>query len=141
MILMQVSSKSIAAIPSLVIYPIFPTIIQGIFFICWTSVLVYLFSAGKITQNTCNDGCCAYDLASQSVLCNGCCGFEFHHSKNVVWAILYHIFGGFWITQFISACSLTIIAGAVVSYYWVRGDRSVSLFALMSSLIVLAIQT
>ncbi|CAM6083691.1 unnamed protein product [Calypogeia fissa] len=122
---LKVSSKSIAAIPSLVIYPIFPTLILSIFFILWTSVLLYLFSAGKIRENTsCSDGCCAYDLATQSLNCNNCCGYEFKHSKNVVWAILFHIFGGFWITQFINACSLTIIAGAVVSYYWVRGDRS-----------------
>jgi choline transporter-like protein 2/4/5 len=126
---MQVSTKSIAAIPSLIIYPFFPTIILGIFFILWTSVLLYLFSAGEIRQNTCTNGCCEYDLATQSLNCNGCCGYEFHHSKNVVWAILFHIFGGFWIAQFINACSLTIIAGAVVNYYWVRGDRSVSLFA------------
>ncbi|BBM99127.1 hypothetical protein MPTK1_1g18950 [Marchantia polymorpha subsp. ruderalis] len=121
---LKVASKAIGAIPSLMIYPVFPALVLLFFFVYWMVTLLYLFSAGEITQNVCNNGCCAYDLLAGNVTCGGCCGYEFHHTKNIVWSIFYHIFGGFWTAAFINACSLTIIAGAVVSYYWVRGERA-----------------
>ena len=124
--LFQVAAKAIGAIPSLIIYPIIPFLVVSIFLIYWTAGLLYLFSAGNITRNNCNNSCSAYDLALGQVTDVSCCGYTMHHSKNIVWAILYHIFGVFWTTQFINACCLTTIAGAVAAYYWARGESAVS---------------
>jgi choline transporter-like protein 2/4/5 len=122
----QVAAKAIGAIPSLVIYPIVPFLILVVFLIYWVTALLYLTSAGSVTQNICNNSCAAYDLTSLSISDNNCCGYSLHHCKNVAWAIIYHVFGMFWITQFINACCLTTIAGAIAAYYWARGKTSVS---------------
>ncbi|KAL3684879.1 hypothetical protein R1sor_002901 [Riccia sorocarpa] len=130
----KVAANAIGAIPSLVIFPIIPAVLLGLLFIYWLSTLLYLASAGEITQNVCNNGCCAYDLLAGNVTCGGCCGYEFHHTKNIGWSIFYHIFGGFWTAAFISACSLTVIAGAISSYYWVRGESALlATFPVLSS--------
>ncbi|KAL2653076.1 hypothetical protein R1flu_021204 [Riccia fluitans] len=130
----KVAANAIGAIPSLLIFPIFPAVLLVLLFIYWLATLLYLASAGEITQNVCNNGCCAYDLLAGNVTCGGCCGYDFHHTKNIGWSIFYHIFGGFWTAAFISACSLTVIAGAISSYYWVRGDRQLlSTFPVLSS--------
>jgi choline transporter-like protein 2/4/5 len=122
----QVAAKAIGAIPSLVIYPIVPFLILVVFLIYWVTALLYLTSAGSVTRNNCNNSCAAYDLTSLSISDNNCCGYSLHHSKNVAWAIIYHVFGVFWTTQFINACCLTTIAGAIAAYYWARGKTSVS---------------
>nr|GMD49057.1 choline transporter-like protein 2 [Ipomoea batatas]GME19307.1 choline transporter-like protein 2 [Ipomoea batatas] len=41
--------------------------------------------------------------------------------------IIFHLFGCYWATQFFVACSSTIIAGSVASYYWARGEKSVEI--------------
>lgn len=124
---MQVSAKAIGAIPSLIFYPIVPFLFQSAFLIYWVAGLLYLVSAGNITRNNCNNSCAAYDLTVGQVTDTNCCGYDLHHPKNLVWAILYHIFGFFWTTQFITACCLTTIAGAVAAYYWARGESAVRL--------------
>ncbi|CAM6015869.1 unnamed protein product [Sphagnum balticum] len=120
----KVAAKAIGAIPSLVIYPIVPFLILVVFLIYWVTVLLYLTSAGSVTRNNCNNSCAASDLTSLSISDNNCCGYSFHHSKNVAWAIIYHVFGVFWTTQFINACCLTTIAGVIAAYYWAQGKTS-----------------
>ncbi|KAH7297110.1 hypothetical protein KP509_26G054000 [Ceratopteris richardii] len=130
----KVSAKAIGAIPSLLILPLAPFILLTIFFVYWVVAALYLFSAGSVARNDCSGGCCAYDLSSQSVDCGGCCGYDYKFTRHIALALLYHIFGCFWTTQFIIACSLTTIAGAVASYYWAQGNRSaMPLFPVLSS--------
>lgn len=121
---LKVAANAIGEIRALMVFPIFPFIILAVFYIYWVAAALYLFSAGEIHQNGCDGNCCAYDLVSSKVQCEGCCGYSIHYSRHIALAILYHIFGCFWTTQFIIACSLTVIAGAVASYYWSRGETS-----------------
>lgn len=121
---LKVAANAIGEIRALMVFPIFPFIILAVFYIYWVAAALYLFSAGEIRQNGCDGNCCAYDLVSSKVQCEGCCGYSIHYSRHIALAILYHIFGCFWTTQFIIACSLTVIAGAVASYYWSRGETS-----------------
>eukprot|EP00250_Pteridium_aquilinum_P017010 c23411_g2_i1 orf=307-2409(-) len=130
----KVSSKAIGAIPGLFIFPFVPFVVLLLFFIYWVTAALYLFSAGAVAKNDCNGGCCAYDLMSQTVKCEGCCGYDYHFTRHIALALLYHIFGCFWTTQFIIACSLTTIAGAAASYYWAQGHTSaMPLFPVLSS--------
>uniref|UniRef100_A0A9I9DE03 Choline transporter-like protein n=1 Tax=Cucumis melo TaxID=3656 RepID=A0A9I9DE03_CUCME len=93
-----------------------------------TSVLkataLHLFSSGQVVQNNCNSNCCAYDLASKLVNCNRCCGYSIRYTRHIDIAIFFHLFGCYWATQFFVACSSTVIAGSVASYYWARGETS-----------------
>ncbi|MBA0771073.1 hypothetical protein Gotri_019598, partial [Gossypium trilobum] len=93
-----------------------------------TSVLkataLHLFSSGQVVKNNCNTNCCAYDLVAKKVNCDGCCGYSIHYTPHIAVAIFFHLFGGYWATQFFIACSSTVIAGSVASYYWARGETS-----------------
>jgi choline transporter-like protein 2/4/5 len=60
------------------------------------------------------------------VNCDNCCGYNIHYTPHIGIAILFHLFGCYWATQFFMACSSTVVAGSVASYYWARGEISVS---------------
>ncbi|KAG6755295.1 hypothetical protein POTOM_041114 [Populus tomentosa] len=121
---MQVAAKVIGEVQALIIFPVMPYAILGIFYMFWFAAAFYLFSSGQIVQNNCNSNCCAYDLVSKRVNCDRCCGYSIHYTPHISIAIFFHLFGCYWATQFFIACSSTVIAGSVASYYWARGETS-----------------
>lgn len=128
--LYQVAAKVIGEVQALIIFPVLPYTVLLIFYMFWFSALLHLFSSGQIIKNDCNvanANCCYYDLKSNKVNCDSCCGYSMKHTSHITIAILFHLFGCFWATQFITACSSTVIAGSVASYYWARGEISVSI--------------
>ncbi|KAM1101231.1 hypothetical protein ACFX2B_007537 [Malus domestica] len=120
----HVAAKVIGEAQALIIFPVIPYTILAIFYMFWFSAAFHLFSSGQVVQNDCNLNCCAYDLVSKRVNCDRCCGYSIHYTPHIGVAILFHLFGGYWATQFFIACSSTVIAGAVASYYWARGETS-----------------
>uniref|UniRef100_A0A1D1XZS3 Choline transporter-like protein n=1 Tax=Anthurium amnicola TaxID=1678845 RepID=A0A1D1XZS3_9ARAE len=121
---LKVAAKVIGEVQALIIFPILPYTILVIFFMFWASAALHLFSSGQILRNECNANCCSYDLKSNRVNCDNCCGYSIHYTPHITVAILFHLFGCFWATQFIIAASSTVIAGSVASYYWTRGEIS-----------------
>uniref|UniRef100_A0A7N2MAN6 Choline transporter-like protein n=1 Tax=Quercus lobata TaxID=97700 RepID=A0A7N2MAN6_QUELO len=124
LICIQVAAKVIGEVQALIIFPIIPYTILAIFYMFWFSAALHLFSSGQVVQNDCNTNCCAYDLVSKRVNCDHCCGYSIHYTPHIGVAILFHLFGCYWATQFFIACSSTVIAGSVASYYWARGETS-----------------
>ena len=98
----------------------------------WFSAALHLFSSGQILRNDCSGNCCSFDLKSNKINCDNCCGYRIHYTRNIGISILFHLFGCYWATQFIIACSSTVIAGSVASYYWARGEISVSKAAILA---------
>lgn len=123
---LQVAAKVIGEVQALIIFPTLPYIILVIFLMFWASAALHLFSSGQVLRNECNANCCSYDLKANRVNCDNCCGYSIHYTPHITVAILFHLFGCFWVTQFIIASSSTVIAGSVASYYWTRGEVSVS---------------
>lgn len=121
---LKVAAKVIGEVQALMIFPVIPYTILAIFYMFWLAAAFYLFSSGEVRQNTCDINCCAYDLGSKRVSCERCCGYSIHYTPHIGVAILFHLFGGYWVTHFFVACSSTVIAGSVASYYWARGDVS-----------------
>ncbi|KAG0472884.1 hypothetical protein HPP92_014741 [Vanilla planifolia] len=121
---LKVAAKVIGEVQALIVFPVFPCIILGIFYVLWISAAMHLFSSGQVLKNDCKANCCSYDLKSNRVSCDSCCGYSVHFTPHIAAAILFHLFGIFWATQFIIACSSTVVAGSVASYYWARGDLS-----------------
>ncbi|XP_020571579.1 choline transporter-like protein 2 [Phalaenopsis equestris] len=121
---LKVAAKVIGEVQALIVFPVFPYAILAIFYMFWFSAAMHLFSSGHITKNDCNANCCSFDLKSNQVSCAGCCGYRIHYTSHIAAAILFHLFGFFWATQFIIACSATVIAGSVASYYWAHGEVS-----------------
>ncbi|XP_057539519.1 choline transporter protein 1-like isoform X1 [Amaranthus tricolor] len=121
---LKVAAKVIGEVQALMIFPVIPYAILAIFYMIWLSAAFHLFSSGEVRQNNCESNCCAYDLGSKRVSCERCCGYSIHYTPHIGIAILFHMLGGYWATHFFIACSSTVIAGSVASYYWARGDTS-----------------
>ncbi|XP_064998544.1 choline transporter protein 1-like isoform X1 [Musa acuminata AAA Group] len=121
---LKVAAKVIGEVQALIIFPILPYVILAIFYVFWFSAALHLFSSGQILKNDCNVNCCSFDLKSNKVNCDNCCGYSIHYTPHIGISILFHLFGCYWATQFIIACSSTVIAGSVASYYWARGEIS-----------------
>ncbi|GFZ03065.1 plasma-membrane choline transporter family protein [Actinidia rufa] len=79
-------------------------------------------NSGQVVQNNCKSNCCAYDLGSKRVSCDHCCGYSIRYTPHIGFSIAFHLFGCYWATQFFIACSSTIVAGSVASYYWGHGE-------------------
>ncbi|KAK8712327.1 hypothetical protein V6N13_147567 [Hibiscus sabdariffa] len=124
MTFVMVAAKVIGEVQALIIFPVIPYAILSIFYMFWISAALHLFSSGQVIKNNCNTNCCAYDLVAKKVNCDGCCGYSIHYTPHIAIAIFFHLFGGYWATQFFIACSSTMIAGSVASYYWARGETS-----------------
>ncbi|CAH9083226.1 unnamed protein product [Cuscuta epithymum] len=133
---LKVAAKVIGEVRELIVFPIIPFAILGIFYILWFAAAFYLFSSGHVIQNDCSNNCCSYDLKAKQVKCDHCCGFSVKYTPYIAVAILFHLLGGYWATQFIVACSSTIIAGSVASYYWGRDAVSpdIPFFSVISSM-------
>ncbi|MCL7032247.1 hypothetical protein MKW94_016618 [Papaver nudicaule] len=122
---LKVAAKVIGEVQALIIFPIIPYTLLAIFYMFWFSAALHLFSSGQILQNDCKSNCCAYDLKSDKVICDRCCGYSIHYTPHIAIAIFFHLFGCYWATQFFIAFSATVIAGSVASYYWARDQTSV----------------
>ncbi|CAL5070838.1 unnamed protein product [Urochloa decumbens] len=121
---LKVAAKVIGEVQALIVFPLLPFFILAIFYMFWFSATLHLFSSGQIVRNDCNTDCCSYDLKLGKVNCDNCCGYSIHYTPHISVAILFHLFGCYWATQFFLACSSTVIAGSVASYYWARGEIS-----------------
>nr|KJB13392.1 hypothetical protein B456_002G072200 [Gossypium raimondii] len=121
---LKVAAKVIGEVQALIIFPVIPYSILAIFYMVWISAALHLFSSGQVVQNNCNTNCCAYDLLSEKVNCDHCCGYSIRYTPHIAVAIFFHLFGCYWATKFFIACSSTVIAGSVASYYWTRGETS-----------------
>ncbi|KAL3849375.1 hypothetical protein ACJIZ3_011257 [Penstemon smallii] len=130
---LKVAAKVIGEVQALIIFPVIPYTILVIFFMFWLSAGLHIFSSGSVVQNDCGANCCAFDLKSKKLSCNSCCGYNIHYSSHIAASIFFHLFGGYWATQFVIACSSTVIAGSVASYYWAR-DAEIQILPVFSSM-------
>ncbi|KAH7860411.1 hypothetical protein Vadar_013119 [Vaccinium darrowii] len=121
---LKVASKVIGEVRALIIFPVIPYTILAIFYMFWFSAALNLFSSGQVLENNCDSNCCVHELGLKRVSCDRCCGYSIHYTPHIGAAILFHLFGCYWATQFFKACSSTVIAGSVASYYWTRGETS-----------------
>ncbi|GAB2284535.1 Choline transporter protein 1 [Dionaea muscipula] len=121
---LKVAAKVIGEVQALMMFPMMPFIILAIFYMFWFSAALHLLSSGVIRQNYCSSNCCAYDLKSNRVSCENCCGYSIKYTPHIGVAIFFHLIGCYWATHFFIACSSTVIAGAVASYYWASGETS-----------------
>ncbi|KAL3508656.1 hypothetical protein ACH5RR_028057 [Cinchona calisaya] len=120
--ILKVAAKVVGEVQALIIFPVIPYVVLANFRMFWFSATLSLFSSGRVVQNNCSSNCCAYDLESKRVSCDRCCGYSIHYTPHLTAAILFHLFGCYWATQFFVACSSTVIAGSVPSYYWTQGE-------------------
>ncbi|XP_071714531.1 choline transporter protein 1-like [Rutidosis leptorrhynchoides] len=133
---LKVASKIIGEVRALIIFPVMPYALLSIFYMIWITSTLYILSSGHVIRDRCNANCCAYDLRLKQVNCERCCGHTIHYTPHIGLAILFHLFGWYWVTQFVKAFSSTVIAGSVASHYWGHGEilQEISFFPIFSSM-------
>lgn len=72
----------------------------------------FLFSSGKVEDNSCDDD----NLPGRS------CGHSFKEDSSLQNLLIYHVFGLFWISQFIIAFAYFVIASVIAQFYWLKRE-------------------
>ena len=126
----KVACNAIAAVPSVMLQPILPFVVMVLFALYWVIAAVYIYASGEPELRDCGktryDDCDASsaDHSSYGELCS--CGYQASFDRSLQYALLYHVFGLLWISQFIIAVSMGVIAGAIAYYYWDRSSLPLS---------------
>jgi choline transporter-like protein 2/4/5 len=123
--IMDEASHAISAMPILLLWPILPTIVYVAFSLLWFVSAAYIYTVEeiKVTTTTLNVTMpvSVADAQTQS--------FDLleQNASSVQQLLWYHLFGYFWVTQFLSALSTLVLAGAVCSWYWSPDKTKLSL--------------
>ncbi|XP_048587230.1 choline transporter-like protein 4 [Nematostella vectensis] len=124
--LIKESSRAITNIVFTLFFPFIPWILQLILFGWFVSVLVFLVTSGAtVYKNVDGNGttgstCSTPGIVTQTgVSSNITCQYiNFADNDHVFRMQVYHLFGWFWIMNFIIALGQCVLAGAFASYYW-----------------------
>merc|ERR1719231_2206253 len=119
------ASKAVQAMPLITLFPIVPFVMMIVLYAYWCAVGAYLYGVDDSKNQT-----ISFD-AYTGVLGNGTVSFDATTSfgsvsedvsmVNIMWAI--HFFGLLWTSQFITAMSMTVVAGAI-SHWYFTADKS-----------------
>jgi hypothetical protein len=101
--IIQESTKAIGAMPQIVFVPVVAILLVLAYSVLWLSIAGFLWSSGTAEIE----------------------GFTVRFRLDLAGNILFyfHIFGFLWITNFIEAATVMIVAGAVGSWYWKRNKK------------------
>lgn len=122
-------SRAISSVPFALFFPVIPWLLQILLFGWFVGVLAFLVTAGEpqfqvVSNDTDNGQVCDDELRSQldsvsSSLSNKTCNFvDFTSDEHLFRMQVYHLFGWFWVMNFIIALGQCVLAGAFASYYW-----------------------
>ncbi|KAL3284219.1 hypothetical protein HHI36_018382 [Cryptolaemus montrouzieri] len=106
--LFKEASKSIFDIPSLIMMPVWTSMLVTIVFLIFIILTVFMAFAGKLTE-----------VASTPS------GLYLEYMQNSVMtiALVYNIFAYIWVTEFIIGAQYMIIAGAVSAWFFTRNKQ------------------
>eukprot|EP00882_Tetradesmus_deserticola_P032381 GHRQ01036732.1.p1 GENE.GHRQ01036732.1~~GHRQ01036732.1.p1 ORF type:complete len:143 (+),score=50.40 GHRQ01036732.1:192-620(+) len=138
--------------PSIMLFPLLPFILEVGLIIYWVAVTAVLYSAGTPTDHWRSAAQAMQPLSlKQLMLTNSSqpappatvkpdttnvtrtqvmdlcanspdCYISYDWDNRLMYAFIYHLFGLLWTNQFIVGFCSVVVAGAVANYYWSRGD-------------------
>lgn len=122
----KVACNAIATIPSVILAPFTPFLAFVLFAVYWVAAAIYVYASGDSELRDCGktryeDKYCTDTYAH---LCQ--CGYQVSFDRTLQYMLVYHVFGFLWITQFIVAVTMGVIAGAIAYYYWDRTNLPLS---------------
>jgi len=145
--LIKEGSRAVSAMMSTLLFPLFPWFLQLIALGWFLVVMAYLATSTAIEarevlpNGTVTDEACSiiHDLARKVSSKNFTCNFQkYVTNDNILRVQIFHVFGWFWVMNFITALGQCVLAGAFASWYWagIGKDRSRNLptLPLLSSL-------
>ncbi|XP_063713972.1 choline transporter-like protein 1 [Symsagittifera roscoffensis] len=107
----------VMSMPFIIVQPFFTIVTVGGFLTYWGVTTLYIASCKSPETKDTSDGTFVFYETNSEM-------------KKAFW---YHLFGLFWITQFLVACQLMIIAGAVASWYFTRDKTKLGWFPVLAS--------
>lgn len=97
---LKVAAEAISHMPMVLFTPVIPLLMNVVFFVWAIVVATFIYASGDIEKSG--------DTVKIS------------WNETLQYASLYHLFGIFWTTQFISGFGMMITAGSIALYYWQR---------------------
>jgi len=123
--LIKEGSRCLSSMLSTLFFPLIPWLMQLILFTWFVGVMVFLVTSGsaeyrQIENNTLtNTICSAAEAAADQLNQNFTCSFQkYQTDDNILRLQVYHLFGWFWMMNFIIAFGQCALAGAYASWYW-----------------------
>ncbi|RMX60176.1 hypothetical protein pdam_00010114 [Pocillopora damicornis] len=118
-------SRAVSAMPFSLFFPVIPWLLQIILFGWFVGVLAFLVTAGDpqyqvVSNDTQNGQVCTQEIKDAiGSASNYTCNFvDFANDDHLFRMQIYHLFGWFWLMNFIIALGQCALAGAFASYYW-----------------------
>lgn len=127
---LEVACECLGDVPQLAFLPFGGIIATGLFLVWWVTILLFVYSSGRVTKRD----CCASvqaawnDLYPPSLIGNSSawatppcasirCGFDVTMSAELEGNLVYHVFSLFWNTQFFIGFTVCVIAHVSYRYY------------------------
>ncbi len=133
----KVAADALRAVPSLVLFPLFPGLALSAFMVWWVAVGLFVYSSGKLVKRDC---CADVQSAFSSLYptyaaLNGgppsCaeihCGYEVQPSKDLQYTLIYHGAEFLWTTQWVVAFGILTVSHVVHRCYLHAGGAGVEL--------------
>jgi len=124
--ILKVATQAVMATPTVVLYPLSSFVLLFGFVVYWLFAAVYLYSSGEIQKRDCTSTWMTDNMGGDATTVMDAadlpCGYEVVLDANLQYMLAYHFFGLLWTIQFITAFGQCVIAGAIATYYWTRGE-------------------
>lgn len=105
----RVAGRAIAAVPTIVFYPLVDVVIITAVVAWFITVAAYLYSTGEIEESENSNGKYTYEV-------------QFSRTQQLLG--VYHLFGLLWNVQIAQALGILTLAGTFASYYWASGRKA-----------------
>jgi hypothetical protein len=105
------ASKAVLHMPIITLFPLVPFMMVSFLYSYWVVVAAYLYGV----ESTANSTLSVDSLVQYNSSFNTAIKVD-DNTVNVMWAI--HLFGLLWTSEFITAISMTVIAGAISHWYF-----------------------
>ena len=121
----KVAVSAFGKIPSLILFPLVPTVLMILLGVYWLTTMVFLFSSGEMKMQTCTMEAGAPPMLfcqdpTNSVTCH--CGYHTSWDRSLQGALLFYVFGFLWSSQWIIAMCYLVVACVFTQYYFLGGN-------------------
>ncbi|KAJ0392826.1 hypothetical protein P43SY_009670 [Pythium insidiosum] len=123
------ASKALQTMPSLVLYPIMPTIFAMGLVAYWVVAAAYIMTSANVSLKDVQNAASKITGRDAPPI-----KVEVENDDVVNYLLIYHLFGLLWTNQFIQAIAYTTLAGCFCEYYWTLDKRQIRGFVLLRSL-------
>jgi len=121
----KVSVGAFGKIPSLIFFPLVPTVMMILLGVYWLATMIFLFSSGEMKMQSCTMDAGAPPMlfckdTTNSDTCH--CGYATTWDRNLQGALLFYVFGFLWSSQWIIAMCYLVVACVFTQYYFLGGN-------------------